>query len=47
MTGKIHAYLARSVYAEMTAYAKVNDLKFKTQEDLLKILDHYKELLKK
>jgi hypothetical protein len=43
----LEKYTGPELYAKMTAYAKENDLKFKTQEDLLKILDHSKELLKK
>jgi hypothetical protein len=43
----LEKYIGTDLYAKLTAYAKENDLKFKTQEDLLKILDYHKDLLKR
>lgn len=43
----LEKYTGAELYAKLTAYAKENDLTFKTQEDLLKILDYHQEILKK
>lgn len=43
----LEKYTGPELYAKLTAYAKETDLKFKTQDDLLKILDHHKDQLKK
>jgi hypothetical protein len=43
----LEKYTGPELYAKLTAYAKENDLTFKTQDDLLKILDYHNELLKK
>lgn len=43
----LEKYVGPELYAKLTAYAEEHDLKFKTQDDLLKILDHHKDQLKK
>jgi hypothetical protein len=43
----LEKYTGAELYAKLTAYANENDLKFRTQDDLLKILDYHKEQLKK
>jgi hypothetical protein len=43
----LEKYTGAELYAKMASYAKENDLAFRTQDDLLKILDYHKEQLKK
>jgi hypothetical protein len=39
--GLLAEYVSESVYSNLQAYAKLNELKFKNKEDFLKILDYY------
>lgn len=43
----LEKYTEPELYAKMVSYAKENDLEFRTQDDLLKILDYHEEQLKK